>query len=33
ALFLERAGFAQVANLDGGVNAWAEEVDPDMPRY
>jgi len=33
ALFLERAGFAQVANLDGGINAWAEEVDPAMPRY
>ena len=33
ALFLERVGFAQVANLDGGVNAWAEEVDPAMPCY
>ncbi|MGE0384555.1 MAG: rhodanese-like domain-containing protein [Gammaproteobacteria bacterium] len=33
AAYLERAGFAQVANLEGGVDAWALEVDPRMARY
>lgn len=33
ALFLERNGFASVYNLSGGVAAWAENVDPSMPRY
>ena len=33
ALFLERNGFASVYNLSGGVAAWAECVDPSMPRY
>jgi len=29
---LER-GFTRVANLLGGLDAWAREVDPTMPRY
>lgn len=33
ALFLESAGFKEVVNLSGGVAAWADEVDPAMPRY
>jgi rhodanese-related sulfurtransferase len=33
AMFLERHGFTQVANLTGGVNAWALQVDNKMPRY
>jgi len=33
AMFLERQGFGTVYNLMGGVNAWAEEVDPSMRRY
>jgi rhodanese-related sulfurtransferase len=33
AMFLERLGFANVHNLAGGVDAWAREVDPSMPRY
>jgi len=33
ALFLERNGFANLYNLQGGVNAWANQVDPAMPRY
>jgi rhodanese-related sulfurtransferase len=32
-VFLERQGFGGVINLAGGVAAWAEEVDTDMPRY
>lgn len=32
-LFLERAGFEWVANLDGGIDAWSREVDPIVPIY
>lgn len=31
--FLRQAGFANVRNLKGGIDAWAEEVEPSMPRY
>ncbi len=31
--FLESAGFRDIVNLEGGLDAWAEQVDPDMPRY
>lgn len=27
------AEFKQVANLIGGISAWAREIDPDMPMY
>ncbi len=33
AMFLERKGCASVFNLNGGVEAWACEVDPSMRRY
>lgn len=33
AMFLERNGFAAVHNLMGGVDAWAQEIDPAMRRY
>ncbi len=33
ASFLQRAGFENVFNLAGGVAAWAQQVDPDMPTY
>jgi rhodanese-related sulfurtransferase len=33
AMFLERAGFADVQNLEGGVERWAVEIDPAMKRY
>ncbi len=31
--FLEREGFARVANLTGGIDAWSRRVDPSIPRY
>jgi adenylyltransferase/sulfurtransferase len=31
--FLRAAGFARVANVAGGIDAWSEEVDPNVPRY
>jgi len=33
ALFLEHYGFAAVYNLHGGVDAWADQVDPAMRKY
>lgn len=33
ARYLETTGFSDVVNLSGGVAAWADEVDPAMPRY
>jgi rhodanese-related sulfurtransferase len=33
ALFLEKAGFDRVYNLQGGLHQWALQVDPAMPRY
>jgi adenylyltransferase/sulfurtransferase len=30
---LAGAGFRKVKNLRGGINAWAEQVDPDLPIY
>ena len=30
---LRAKGFAQATNLRGGLDAWALEVDPQMPRY
>lgn len=31
--FLRTAGFRRVRNLSGGIDAWAERIDPTMPRY
>ena len=33
AVLLAGAGFAQVHNMRGGIDAWALEVDPTMKRY
>lgn len=31
--YLHKAGFSKVRYLKGGINAWAEEIDPSMPQY
>ena len=31
--FLRQAGFKNVLNLSGGINAWSEKVDPKVPKY
>ena len=33
ALFLDKAGFARVHNLIGGIDAWSRTVDPSIPLY
>ena len=33
ASFLKAQGFAHVANIAGGINAWSAEVDPSVARY
>ena len=33
ALALKQAGFTNVSNLAGGILAWAEKIDPSMPKY
>ena len=30
---LVQNGFTQVVNLDGGINAWSQQVDPSVPAY
>ncbi|MCK9388173.1 MAG: rhodanese-like domain-containing protein [Sulfuritalea sp.] len=32
-MFLEQMGFGGIINLQGGVAAWARDVDPSMPTY
>jgi rhodanese-related sulfurtransferase len=33
AMFLEQNGFARVANIAGGIDAWSAERDASVPRY
>lgn len=33
ALWLEQQGFDDVANLDGGIDAWSRSIDDSIPRY
>jgi adenylyltransferase/sulfurtransferase len=33
ALALKAAGFTNVKNLAGGITAWAERIDPSLPKY
>jgi len=31
--FLQRAGFGKAKNLAGGINRWADAIDPSLPKY
>ena len=31
--FLATQGFSRVANIDGGIDAWAQELDDSLARY
>ena len=31
--FLLSAGFSEVFNLSGGIDAWSQRIDPQTPRY
>lgn len=33
AAFLRQQGFTNVRNLTGGIMAWADQIDPSMPKY
>lgn len=33
AMWLRGQGFARVSSLAGGIDAWAERIDPSLPRY
>ena len=33
ARYLQRSGFATVANLKGGILAWSRDIDPAIPVY
>lgn len=33
AMFLAQQGWADVANIAGGIEAWSCELDPGVPRY
>ena len=33
AAFLAQNGFAEVANVAGGIDAWSSQHDPSVPRY
>ena len=31
--FLHQKGYTDIAHLRGGIDAWARDIDPDMPTY
>ncbi len=31
--YLENNGFTNIVNLEGGIDAWANTVEPEMERY
>jgi rhodanese-related sulfurtransferase len=33
ALFLERNGMTKLFNLQGGIDAWSQSIDPSIPQY
>jgi adenylyltransferase/sulfurtransferase len=32
-MIMQQLGFKNLWNLDGGINRWAQEVDPSLPVY
>jgi sulfur-carrier protein adenylyltransferase/sulfurtransferase len=30
---LQEAGFGKLTNVEGGILAWADHVDPSVPKY
>ena len=32
-MFLESRGFTNIFNLQGGIDAWSRQVDPNVPTY
>jgi len=30
---LRQRGFANVYNLEGGIDAWSDQIDPNVPKY
>ena len=30
---LQKAGFGKLANVEGGISAWADRVDSNVPKY
>ena len=33
AMWLRQAGFADVKSISGGIDRWAQQIDPSLPRY
>ncbi|KLT72029.1 sulfurtransferase [Neisseria arctica] len=33
AMYLAEAGFESLYNLQGGIDAWSQQIDPNTPRY
>lgn len=33
AAFLQQRGFTNASSMRGGIDAWAQEIDPSLPRY
>lgn len=31
--YLRQQGFAQAQNMAGGIDAWSDKIDPNVPRY
>ncbi|QDU78998.1 putative adenylyltransferase/sulfurtransferase MoeZ [Polystyrenella longa] len=32
-LWLRKQGFSKAINMSGGIDEWAEKIDPSLPRY
>jgi adenylyltransferase/sulfurtransferase len=30
---LQQRGFSNVYNLEGGIDAWSDQIDPSVPKY